>query len=419
VRAASTGKKDDVHPDSTHREISVSSTTPTPDPPPTSGEPVDPARRPPAPGTATCARLRHGHALPRSPTAPPALPPAPPAAATPAPAAPRGARTGTVIASTLVAALLAGGIGGAVGYTAAERSDSTGAGTGLTTVSAPAGSTDGLSARPSGTIASVAAAVSPSVVKITAQSGETGGTGTGFIIREDGYILTNNHVAAPGAGGSITVQFQDGSSVPATIVGTSPGYDLAVLKVDKTGLPAVTLGDSDAVRVGDTAIAIGSPLGLENTVTAGIISALNRPVTAGGEGETAFIDAIQTDAPINPGNSGGPLVNAAGQVVGVNSAIATLGSAAASRAARRPGLRHPDRHGIASPTRYPHGLVDDPDRRRALDTSSPVSAKVGQVTADGPAAKAGCRHVVTGRRQRSPTRRPSSSRSATPSPATR
>ena len=279
-----------------------------------------------------------------------------------------------------------------MGYTAAERSDSTGAGTGLTTVSAPAGSTDGLSARPSGTIASVAAAVSPSVVKITAQSGETGGTGTGFIIREDGYILTNNHVAAPGAGGSITVQFQDGSSVPATIVGTSPGYDLAVLKVDKTGLPAVTLGDSDAVRVGDTAIAIGSPLGLENTVTAGIISALNRPVTAGGEGETAFIDAIQTDAPINPGNSGGPLVNAAGQVVGVNSAIATLGSSSGEQSGSI-GL------GFAIPIGTASRIADEIIRTGSsttpivgvqLDTQfAGPGAKVGQVTADGPAAKAG------------------------------
>jgi putative serine protease PepD len=114
--------------------------------------------------------------------------------------------------------------------------------------------------------------------------------------------------------------------VGATLVGANPGYDLSVLKVDESGLPAVTLGSSSALAVGDTAIAIGSPLGLQGTVTAGIVSALNRPVTAGGQGELAFINAIQTDAAINPGNSGGPLVDGNGAVIGVNSAIASLGS---------------------------------------------------------------------------------------------
>ncbi len=111
----------------------------------------------------------------------------------------------------------------------------------------------------------------------------------------------------------------------ASLVGANPGYDLAVVKVDRTGLPAVTLGSSAALKVGDTAIAIGSPLGLQGTVTSGIVSALDRPVTAGGQGETAFINAIQTDAAINPGNSGGPLVDGNGAVIGINSAIATLG----------------------------------------------------------------------------------------------
>jgi putative serine protease PepD len=188
------------------------------------------------------------------------------------------------------------------------------------------------STRPDGSIAGIAAKVSPSVVSIQVDAGANSGTGSGFIIKPDGYILTNNHVVAAGAdGGTITVNFSDSSSLPARIVGRDSSYDLAVIKVDKTGLPAVTLGNSDGVVVGDLAIAIGSPLGLEGTVTAGIVSALNRPVTAGeqgqgGTGDTSFINAIQTDAAVNPGNSGGPLVNAAGEVVGVNSAIATLGN---------------------------------------------------------------------------------------------
>jgi putative serine protease PepD len=154
------------------------------------------------------------------------------------------------------------------------------------------------------------------------------GTGSGFVIRSNGYILTNNHVVeAAATGGSITVSFQDGTTAPATIVGRDSSYDLAVVKIDKNNLPVLPLGNSNDVVVGDSAIAVGSPLGLSGTVTAGIVSALNRPVTAGGSGggETSFINAIQTDAAINPGNSGGPLLNAGGEVIGINSAIATLG----------------------------------------------------------------------------------------------
>ncbi|MCH9817057.1 MAG: trypsin-like peptidase domain-containing protein [Actinomycetia bacterium] len=208
-------------------------------------------------------------------------------------------------------AVLAGGIGGAVGY---SMSDTTSA------VAAPVVSGGGVSAPADGSIAAVAEAVSPSVVNIAAGQG----TGTGFVIRSDGYILTNNHVIE-GANGAVEVTFPDGTAAQASVVGADAGYDLAVVKVDKTELPVVTLGSSDSVQVGDTAIAIGSPLGLEGTVTSGIISSLNRTVTAGGSGETSFINAIQTDAAINPGNSGGPLVDGNGNVIGVNSAIASLG----------------------------------------------------------------------------------------------
>ncbi len=228
-------------------------------------------------------------------------------------------RTGLILVTAGLVALLAGGVGGYVGSQAAS-SDST-----TTTVSLPQAEAD-RSARPDGTVAAIAAAVSPAVVSIEVEGNQGGGSGSGFVIRDNGYIVTNNHVVESAAGGgSITVQFADGRTFDATIVGRDASYDIAVIKVDGSGLPTVVLGDSDGVTVGDLAIAIGSPLGLEGTVTAGIVSSLNRPVTAGGQGETSFINAIQTDAAINPGNSGGALVNGAGEVIGVNSAIATLG----------------------------------------------------------------------------------------------
>ena len=182
--------------------------------------------------------------------------------------------------------------------------------------------------RPTGSIAGVAARVLPAVVSINVRTGNGGGTGSGFVIASDGHVLTNNHVveSAAGGAGTITVELADGRTERAKIVGRSQDYDLAVLKVELTGLPAVTLGDSDSVVVGDAVIAIGSPLGLSGTVTTGIISAEDRPVIAGDEQDSqSYINALQTDAAINPGNSGGPLVDGNGRVVGVNSAIASLG----------------------------------------------------------------------------------------------
>ena len=176
------------------------------------------------------------------------------------------------------------------------------------------------SARAPESIAGIADAALPSVVSI----GTGSGTGSGFIITDDGYIVTNNHVIAGARG--VSVSLQDGRTVDADVVGMSPAYDLAVLDVDLTGLTPLALGDSDDVVVGDPVVAVGSPLGLDGTVTSGIVSATDRPVTAGGLGEVSFINAIQTDAAINPGNSGGPLLDAAGRVVGVNSSIAALTS---------------------------------------------------------------------------------------------
>ncbi|MEQ6903837.1 trypsin-like peptidase domain-containing protein, partial [Nocardioides sp. YIM 152588] len=184
-----------------------------------------------------------------------------------------------------------------------------------------------------GSVASVADAVLPSTVQIIAEYDgvEGGATGSGFVLDRQGHIVTNNHVVADAAAddGPIQVVDQDGTRYDATVVGRSPVYDLAVLDVgEESGLKPASLGASRAMRVGDPVVAIGSPLGLSATVTAGIVSALNRPVTTGDTAdESSYINAVQTDAAINPGNSGGPLVNLRGQVIGVNSAIATNGGA--------------------------------------------------------------------------------------------
>jgi putative serine protease PepD len=178
-------------------------------------------------------------------------------------------------------------------------------------------------------VAGIAQRVLPSVVSISTRSISGGGTGSGFIIDSNGYILTNNHVISKAAqtGGSIQVSLSDGSFYSAKVIGRDASYDLAVLKITASGLKALQFGDSDAIAVGDLVIAIGSPLGLTGTVTTGIISAKNRAVTAGeSNSESSFINALQTDAAINPGNSGGPLVDATGAVIGVNSAIASLGT---------------------------------------------------------------------------------------------
>jgi len=179
-------------------------------------------------------------------------------------------------------------------------------------------------------IAGIAARVSPSVVEIDSESSAGSDTGTGFFINNTGYIMTNNHVVegAVLASGKITVKLSNNEVYSATVVGRDTSYDLAVLKITLTNTPALQLGDSSKVEVGDAVIAIGSPLGLQGTVTSGIISAKNRPVTTSSDsksGENSYIDALQTDAAINPGNSGGPLVDASGAVIGVNSAIASLG----------------------------------------------------------------------------------------------
>jgi putative serine protease PepD len=180
-------------------------------------------------------------------------------------------------------------------------------------------------------VARVAATMLPSTVQVIAEyDGKAGGaTGSGFVLDRQGHVITNNHVVESAASddGPIEIVDQNGVHHDATIVGRSSVYDLAVLFVKEAKrLPPAPLGESQVMRVGDSVVALGSPLGLSSTVTAGIISALNRPVTTGeSNSDSSYINAVQTDAAINPGNSGGPLVNLRGQVVGVNSAIATTG----------------------------------------------------------------------------------------------
>lgn len=180
----------------------------------------------------------------------------------------------------------------------------------------------------------ISSLVTPSVVSISVTATSGSGTGSGSIYKSNAstsYIITNNHVIESAAtAGTIKVEFTNGEQVAATIVGRDPMYDLAVLSIKTGNLPTIAIGDSSKVSVGDSVLAIGSPLGLASTVTSGIISALNRPVTTGDEVSQSYVNAIQTDAAINPGNSGGALVDTQGRIIGVNSAIATLSSGGTS-----------------------------------------------------------------------------------------
>ena len=216
----------------------------------------------------------------------------------------------------VVIALIAGGVGAVV-----VRSTTTNIGANLV-------ETKNKVERAPDSIAALAARVIPAVVSISVKGSSSSGTGSGFFLDSNGYILTNNHVVeAAATRGTITVELSNGKKYGAKLMGRDNSYDLAVLKIDVTSAPTLQLGNSDLAQVGDSVIAIGSPLGLSGTVTSGIISSKNRAVTTGnGSGESSFINALQTDAAINPGNSGGPLVDSTGAVIGVNSAIATLGS---------------------------------------------------------------------------------------------
>ncbi|MCW2812685.1 MAG: peptidase and chymotrypsin/Hap [Nocardioides sp.] len=280
--------------------------------------PQDPQQRPPF--------RDQGGALPPPPSWSPfesrtqALP------AQPAPVPPRRGRKGFA-AAVVAAALLVGGgagLGGAAAYDALDGDEASTPGSSTVAASPVVARSDDQPAA-DGSVEQVAAAVLPSVVKLDVGGQQGSGSGSGIVLSSDGLILTNNHVVeVAGDGGSITVSFADGSHAAAEIVGTDPLTDTAVIQAqDVDGLTPATIGESDAVDVGEEVVAIGSPFGLDATVTSGIVSALNRPVDVGSDsqGNAAVYPAIQTDAAINPGNSGGPLVDLEGHVIGINSSI--------------------------------------------------------------------------------------------------
>ncbi|ABK53365.1 peptidase S1 and S6, chymotrypsin/Hap [Acidothermus cellulolyticus 11B] len=238
-----------------------------------------------------------------------------------------------VVVAVLLALVAGGGSGAVVGrYVARHTTTASPSSTVSSTTgnSATSSTAPTVPPAPAGSIAAVAKQLLPSVVSIIVTTDQGGDEGTGIVLSSDGYILTNNHVVEAAAGGGIVaVTTADGRSMRARIVGRDPTSDLAVIQaVGVTNLQPAAIGDDRTLQVGQQVIAIGSPLGLSNTVTAGIVSALNRPVCtqncSGGGTTPTVLDAIQTDAAINPGNSGGPLVDMAGRVVGVNTAIATL-----------------------------------------------------------------------------------------------
>ncbi|WP_344013835.1 S1C family serine protease, partial [Streptomyces thermospinosisporus] len=235
----------------------------------------------------------------------------------------RKRRARFLIGFLLVFALLCGLAGGFVGAYL-ERNGGVGA------VELPQAAKEDVERDPD-SVAGIAERALPGVVTLHVSGGGEAGTGTGFVLDTRGHILTNDHVVEPaGDDGEITVTFHSGDTAEATVVGRDSGYDLAVVKVKGVkGLEPLPLGNSDNVKVGDPVVAIGAPFDLAGTVTSGIISAKERPITAGGEkgdgSDVSYVDALQTDAPINPGNSGGPLLDADARVIGINSAIRSAG----------------------------------------------------------------------------------------------
>ncbi|MBC6450232.1 trypsin-like peptidase domain-containing protein [Actinokineospora sp. HBU206404] len=256
-----------------------------------------------------------------NPYAPPQTPTSPPQRI--AAAEPPRRKTGGLVAGMTVLALIVGGAAGAAGgYLVADSRSPVSSSSAL---DAPKPAKQASTPAPDGSVEAVAQKVLPSVVQLQVRGRSSAGEGSGFVISQDGLIVTNNHVVEAAADdGQIVAVFQDGRTAKASIVGRDPSSDLAVVRAERiSGLAVVELGSSDDLRVGQSVVAIGSPFELSGTVTSGIVSSLNRPTRAGGEdgSQATVMDAIQTDAAINPGNSGGPLVNMRGQVVGINSAI--------------------------------------------------------------------------------------------------
>lgn len=311
-------------------------------------------------------------------------------------------RAPTVVAIAALTALLVGGAAGIGANVATDLLRTTAspaptAGHASTTDPRP-GPTTVAPAPPAANTVAIAEKLLPSTVTIRVRAGARAGTGSGFVIDADnGYVMTNNHVVELGTrGGDIAVEFNDGTAADAKIIGRSPSYDIAVIQVDASGpLVAVEIGDADAVQVGQPAVAVGAPLGLGGTVTQGIISATNRPVAVGAatsdpDANVAYIDALQTDAPINPGNSGGPLVDAGGRVIGVNSAILTLGTERGSSGSIGLGFAIPINQAVTiGDELIDNGFATYPVLGAELADLRTDGVRLGAISSGGPAAKAG------------------------------
>ncbi|MPZ96532.1 MAG: PDZ domain-containing protein [Propionibacteriales bacterium] len=294
-----------------------------------------------------------------------------------------------------IVSLVVGLVGGILGALSVANQDDE-----PTVTSAGPSTADGRPVPPplkeEGNVVQVADATLPSVVQIRVAGGEGEASGSGFVFDDRDHVITNNHVIAGAAdGGEITVMFDDEESVEASVVGRSPAYDIAVLELTKSsGARPAAIADISGLRVGETVVAIGAPLGLSSTVTSGIVSALDRPVTVGGEGENSYLNAIQTDAAINPGNSGGPLVNMRGQVIGVNSAIASLGGLGGQGGSIGVGFAIPvDQVLRTADEILKDGEASFPIIGAGVDVRSTLDgAEVTSVVDGGPAADAGLRN---------------------------
>jgi len=297
---------------------------------------------------------------------------------------------GLVFVISLVTALLAGSLGGTLGYVFANRG-----GAGSRTVLGGPQNPGAAATRPPDSLAGVVRKVAPSVVTVKVRTDGGTSLGSGFIVSADGYLVTNDHVV-DGLRGDATVTFTDDTSVTASLVGVDQQSDIAVLKVARTGLSPVEFGDSDQVAVGDPVLAFGSPLALANTVTYGIVSALDRAIEADEPGgPSRYYAAIQTDAAVNHGNSGGPLVDSAGRIIGINSVIKSL--AADSEQAGNIGLAFAIP--INQARRVAQDIIDTGHARRtvigataqASYTSPNGGVQLATVEAGGPAQRAGLR----------------------------
>jgi putative serine protease PepD len=292
----------------------------------------------------------------------------------------------------LIVGLVAGIVGGAIGYQLASNGTRA-----ISALDLPAPDAVPVANLPNGSVEQVAQRVTPSVVQLRVHGARVAAEGSGIVLSADGLILTNNHVVSPAAnGGDVAAVLQDGRSVPVQLVGRVFSFDLAVVRAQGvSGLTPVQLGSSGNVRVGQAVVAIGSPLGLSGTVTSGIISALARPVRAGGESEgtnqATVLDAIQTDAAINPGNSGGPLVDMQGRVIGINTAIASLGVGEGQAGSIGLGFAIP----IDQARRIANELIHNGRAAQAVlgvvpgNAPDANAATVREVPSDGAAAAAG------------------------------